>query len=1104
VKVIDLIAGDPLVDRLVEAVGAEKTPVAVSGLWGSSAPILARILAARSKRPLLFITAHLDDADAARDDLESLFDDPVDLLPAWEGLPGEGAANAEIVAERAALCSRLVVGLPPATIVPAIVPTIVAPIQALLAAVPKREALNANALEVAVRQRIDPQKIVEWLVSRGFTRLDQVEQGGDFALRGGILDVLVSGTTDALRIEFFDDQIESIREFEVGSQRSTRQLERTRIALPPDPTKTPIDQTTHFLDFLPPNALVAIAEPAEVQELARTVMNRLGTPAGMYPVEAIFRNAVPFNQLHLSRFGTATAAESRSFTANAAAPPAFDAKPADAVQQLIALSRESQTVVFCDNQGEIDRLRELFTAAAATPHIETTIGYLNHGFIWRPTARSLSPSKGQAPDSSSLALVANREVFHRYTQRHRIRRVASGRPLDSFLDLQPGDYVVHVIHGIAQFIGMKTMQKGTSKKFEEYLTLRFAESATIHVPVSQIDLVQKYIGAGGARPQLSKLGTARWKATKARVEEAVGDLASELLRVQAERDTESGTAYPADTTWQAEFENSFIYTETPDQLTALGDIKRDMARPRPMDRLLCGDVGYGKTELAIRAAFKVVEFGKQVALLVPTTVLAEQHWQTFRERLADYPFRVECLSRFRSKKEQTDIINRARKGQVDVLIGTHRLLSKDVRFADLGLVVIDEEQRFGVEHKERLKMLRSTVDVLTMTATPIPRTLHMSMIGLRDISALATPPMDRRSITTSITHWSDDQVRAAVLRELNRDGQIYFVHNRVKSIRLVADRLKRIVPEAKFLVGHGQMPPEELEDVMLRFIRHEADVLVCTTIIESGLDIATCNTIFIDRADTFGLADLHQLRGRVGRDKHRAYCYLLLSPDRPITDSAAKRLKAIEEFSELGAGFHLAMRDLEIRGAGNLLGAEQSGNIAAVGYEMYCQLLEAAVRRMKGEAPQQQIDVHLELNVEAYVPRHYIQSDRQRMEVYRRITSCRTPAEVERLEADLVDAFGKPPTEVETLLTLADIRVRAAALRIRSIIRREPDLIFTTDDIKKTEPAFIGATGSVRLVDAQTIHWRLPDNYFHGQTLLRILRSRLTPTDVKPKKLAPA
>ncbi len=1083
---IDLIAGDPLVARLVEAVGAEKTPVAVSGLWGSSAPILARLLAHRSKRPLLYITAHLDDADAARDDLESLFSDSVELLPAWEGLPGEGAANNEIVAERAALCSRLVVGPPP--------PVIVAPIQALLAAVPKREALTANALEVAVRQRIDPQKIVEWLVSRGFTRLDQVEQGGDFALRGGILDVLVSGHVDALRIEFFDDQIESIREFEVGTQRSTRQLERTRIALPPDPTKTPIDQTTHFLDFLPPNALVAIAEPAEVQELARTVMNRLGTPVGMFPVEAIFRNAAVFSQVHISRFGTASAPESRTFTANAAAPPAFDAKPADSVQQLIALSRESQTVVFCDNQGEIDRLRELFTAAGAAPNIETTVGYLHHGFIWRPTLKH----------AQSLALVANREVFHRYTQRHRIRRVATGRPLDSFLDLQPGDYVVHVIHGIAQFIGMKTMQKGTSKKFEEYLTLRFAESATIHIPVSQIDLVQKYIGAGGARPPLSKLGTARWKATKARVEEAVGDLAAELLRVQAERDTESGTAYPADTPWQAEFENSFIYTETPDQLTALGDIKRDMARPRPMDRLLCGDVGYGKTELAIRAAFKVVEFGKQVALLVPTTVLAEQHWQTFRERLADYPFRVECLSRFRSKKEQTDIINRAKKGQVDVLIGTHRLLSKDVRFADLGLVVIDEEQRFGVEHKERLKTLRSTVDVLTMTATPIPRTLHMSMIGLRDISALATPPMDRRSITTSITHWSDEQVRAAILRELNRDGQVYFVHNRVKSIRLVADRLKRIVPEAKFLIGHGQMPPEELEDVMLRFIRHEADVLLCTTIIESGLDIATCNTIFIDRADTFGLADLHQLRGRVGRYKHRAYCYLLLSPDRPITDSAAKRLKAIEEFSELGAGFHLAMRDLEIRGAGNLLGAEQSGNIAAVGYEMYCQLLETAVRRMKGEAPQQQIDVHLELNVEAYVPRHYIQSDRQRMEVYRRITSCRTPAEVERLEADLIDAFGKPPAEVETLLTLAEIRVRAAALRIRSIIRREPDLIFTTDDIKKTEPAFIGATGSVRLVDAQTIHWRLPDNYFHGQTLLRILRSRLTPTDAKPKKLATA
>lgn len=1084
-KVIDLIAADPLIRRLVEAVRADTPPVAISGLWGSSAPILSQLVARDLKRPLLYITAHLEEADSVREDLESIFSQSVDLFPAWEGLPGEGAGSSEIVVERSALCSRLIAGDAPAAIV--------APIQALLAAVPTRAALDSNARDIAIDQRTDPQHIVDWLVAHGFKRLDQVEQGGDFALRGGILDVLVSGAVDAIRIEFFDDLVESIREFEVGSQRSTRQLQRTRLAIPPDPAKLSHDQTTHFFDFLPPETIIVIAEPPEVQEIGRTVLQRLGSPVGMFPVESVFRTAARFNQLHVARFGLATAKAERTFAAETAAIAAFDPKPADAVQQLVALAAESRVTVFCDNQGEADRLHELIDQVAAAgdgkprPNIETTIGFLHQGFRW-----------------GSTALVANREIFHRYSQRHRIRRVATGRPLDSFLDLQPNDFVVHIVHGIAQFIGMKTMQKAGSKKLEEFLTLRFAESALMHVPVSQIDLVQKYIGAGGARPPLSKLGGTRWKATKARVEEAVGDLAAELLRTQAERDTQSGVAYPADTAWQREFEQSFLYTETPDQLTALGDIKRDMTRGRPMDRLLCGDVGYGKTELSLRAAFKVVEFGKQVAVLVPTTVLAEQHWQTFKERMADYPFRIECLSRFRTPKEQKDILQRAGKGQVDILIGTHRLLSRDVRFTDLGLVVIDEEQRFGVEHKERLKQFRSTVDVLTMTATPIPRTLHMSMIGIRDISALATPPMDRRSISTSVTHAGPDLIRAAVLRELNRDGQAYFVHNRVQSIELIADRLKSIVPEARFLIGHGQMPPDELEDVMLRFVRHEADVLVCTTIIESGLDIPNCNTIFIDRADTFGLADLHQLRGRVGRYKHRAYCYLLLSPDRPITDGAAKRLKAIEEFSELGAGFQIAMRDLEIRGAGNLLGSEQSGHIAAVGYEMYCQLLEAAVKRMKGEKPPPTADVHLELNVEAYVPRHYVASDRQRMEVYRRITGCRTPADVQQLETDLTDAFGKPPPQVETLLTLADIRVRAAPWRIRTIQRREPDIIFTIEDLKLVEPLFAGATGAVRLVDANTIHWRLPDNYFHGDTLLRILRQRFVQASTRSSDASPA
>jgi transcription-repair coupling factor (superfamily II helicase) len=667
--------------------------------------------------------------------------------------------------------------------------------------------------------------------------------------------------------------------------------------------------------------------------------------------------------------------------------------------------------------------------------------------------------------------------------------VRAGRPIESLLDLAEGDYVVHVAHGIAKFEGLRKLER--DGRSEEYLTLRFADNALLHVPVSKINLVQKYIGAAHRRPNLSKLGGATWGRQKQRAEESVQDMAAEMLRIQAMREAVPGVAYPEETDWQRQFAEEFLYTETEDQFSAIAQIGKDMSVTRPMDRLLCGDVGYGKTELAMRAAFKVIEAGKQVAVLVPTTILADQHYRTFCERFADYPFTIEVISRFRTASQQAGITHRLAKGEIDVLIGTHRLLSKDIQFADLGLIVIDEEQRFGVEHKERLKEMRATAEILTMTATPIPRTLHMALLGLKDISSLTTPPMDRRAIHTEVVHHDDELIRRAILRELNRAGQVYFVHNRVGNIKFKAEHLRKLVPDARIEIGHGQMPEGQLEKVMLRFIRGEIDVLVCTTIIESGLDIPSANTMIIHEADRFGLSQLHQLRGRVGRYKHRAYCYLLLPQTRPVSAISAKRLKAIEEFSDLGAGFQIAMRDLEIRGAGNILGHEQSGHISTVGYELYCQLLDKAVRKLEGKPLVHHREVHVDLGVDVYIPRGYIPAERQRMEIYRRMIKCAQPDELAQLIADLTDAYGQPPEEVQILLNLAEIRLLAGQLGIESILKMPPDVIFAISDFNTAQHVFEGIKGTVRLPDNKTVHWRPPGAYLEMPTLITVLLRRL-------------
>jgi transcription-repair coupling factor (superfamily II helicase) len=663
--------------------------------------------------------------------------------------------------------------------------------------------------------------------------------------------------------------------------------------------------------------------------------------------------------------------------------------------------------------------------------------------------------------------VGGGELFHRSDLARPSKR-RLGRVIDSFLELREGDYVVHVAHGIGRYRGLRLLEN--NDQADEHLEIEFHGGTKIYVPSSRIELVQKYVGGQKTRPMLAKLGGKSWARQKELAERAVMDLASDMLEVQAARAAHSGIAFPVDTEWQKEFDAAFPYRETPDQLSAIAATKADMCQPRPMDRLICGDVGYGKTEVAMRAAFKAVDAGHQVAVLVPTTVLAEQHRRTFTARMAEFPFEIAALSRFCTRRQQTQILKGAAAGSIDVVIGTHRLVQPDVTFQNLGLIIIDEEQRFGVEVKERLKALKQTVDVLTLTATPIPRTLHMSLLGLRDISNLETPPEDRLAVETRVTRFDADLIRHAVLRELNRNGQIFFVHNRVHDIEVVARRLQQIVPEASLEIGHGQMAEGELEGVMLRFVDHKFDILLATTIVESGLDIPNANTIFIDQADRYGLADLHQLRGRVGRYKHRAYCYLLVDPNQSLSPSSARRLKAIEEFSDVGAGFSIAMRDLEIRGAGNILGTEQSGHIAAVGYELYCDLLEQAVRRLKNMPPKLALDVTINLPGEAYLPRRYVPDMRLKIDLYRRLARVSSLAELNDVATELKDRFGAHPPVVERLLGQIELRLLAQSWQIDSIHLEEDFAVYSYRSRLQIERLAKMRKGRLRIVDQQSAY----------------------------------
>lgn len=1070
---------DAPVRALAEALRAGRRVVA-TGNVGPSVSFTALAVARIISRTAIVACAHTDEAEDIAGEINALEPGAATIVPALELAPGETGVSAELFAQRATVLRRLRDGHAPRVLV--------VPVASLMQPAPSPARLDTLVRTIHKGDAPGLSHLIDWLTTAGYDRVETVEDPGQFAVRGGILDIFspVSGEAGPpapVRLDFFGDEIDSLREFDLETMGSDRALDRCTLAAAGQSALAESRDDTSILDYAPSESVAILAETFEVVEQARGYFERVSDGRTIYPPPAVLKALAERTHAlaELNQFSTAAAAADVRVDLAVSPVPSFDKDASKAVAELAELVRTARVILACASDAESARLGELISLHAPGTDIERRVLDIRRGVIWGD--EDLHDDSSGGGGVKRTAIVPSGELLHRSSVRRRVAKMRAGRAMDTFLDIAEGDYVVHADHGIALFTGLAVLPAGGTKEkaktpthpsqkkaddrqMEEYLTLEFAGKSRLHVPCSQIDLVQKYIGGFRGKPQLSTIGGRKWKGQKERVAESVRDLAGELLRVRAAREHQPGIAYPHDTAWQTEFEAEFPYEETEDQLAALIEIKKDMARPRPMDRLICGDVGFGKTELAIRAAFKACEYGRQVAVLVPTTVLAEQHERTFKSRFADYPFRVESLSRFKTDLQLKDTLVNLRKGAVDVVIGTHRLLSRDVRFADLGLVIIDEEQRFGVEHKEALLQLRMTVDVMTLSATPIPRTLHMSMLGLRDISSLATPPVDRRAVVTEVIPYNEKRITAAIKRELAREGQIFYVHNRVHDLQSVAARVKSLVPDARVVWGHGQMEPRELEEVMLTFMRREADILVSTTIIEAGIDIPTANTMIIDDADRFGLAELHQLRGRVGRSHHRAYCYLLLPQDRPVKEVAQKRLRAIEEYAMLGAGFKIAMRDLEIRGAGNLLGAEQSGHIAAVGYEMYCRLLDNAVHQLTNATDESPVrHTAADIGVYGLLPRPYIPSDQRRLEAYRRLASAASPAELDQVERDLVSAYGEPPPPAKRLILLARLRAAAQQWGVRALSTRGDDAVFMTADPLPLAAALrVADLGSVRTV----------------------------------------
>ena len=1094
---VPLIEALPAMQRVIEDL-QKGSGLAVQsyalGMPEAARPAAVAALVRHWPGPVIWLTASPERGHRAADELGVWLGEPkrVYFLPAPEALFYDQTPwEPDTVRQRIAILS-LLAGGPTGHEAREEAPVIVAPVWALMV-----KTLPASLLRGSIRilrrgQHRPPRELAAAWLRFGYQPVAVVEEPGTFSIRGGIVDVYPPNLPQPLRIEFFGDEIESLRSFDPATQRSDQSLESALII---PASEAFMSQGPRAAAALRANSWNGLS-PAAIQRLERDIehLEKGEAFTGMefylpylYPQPASFLDYLDDRSLVIVDDLLGMQAEVRALESQATdlrleqvregellpdwplpyfdwgelatrlamkrglslgydAPPEelrleeesfqpglrYGGRMKQALDDVQQTLRAGGRVVLVSRQTA--RLRELLEELGFDLHPAEGIATI-------PPAGTLNLVQGSLSEGWSLAsgqlnILTDAELYGwRRAQPRRQRRPRTVAPETFFADLREGEYVVHMDHGIGIYRGLVRKTMGDVER--EYLEIEYDGGDRLFVPVQQVDLLSRYVGGEEQEVTLHRLGTAEWSQIKTRTRKAVEDIARDMLELYAAREVVPGHAFAPDSQWQVELEASFPYEETKDQLQALCDVKRDMEKPKPMDRLICGDVGYGKTEVALRAAFKAVMDGKQVAVLVPTTVLAQQHYYTFEERLRAFPVRVEMLSRFRTRQEQRNILDDLREGRIDIVIGTHRLIQKDVQFKDLGLVIIDEEQRFGVGHKERLKQLRREVDVLTLTATPIPRTLYLSLTGVRDMSMINTPPEDRLAVRTQVTEYDDGLIRKAILRELDRGGQVFFVHNRVQGIYQIARHLEKLVPEASFVVGHGQMEEEELARVMLDFAAGRYDVLVCTTIIESGLDIPNVNTIIINRADRFGLAQLYQLRGRVGRSATRAYAYLLYDRHQQLTPAAQRRLETLLEASELGAGFQIAMRDLEIRGAGEMLGPEQHGHIVAVGFDLYCRMLAQAIQRLKAEmagatAPElppaltSEGGVVVDLPLSAHLPEGYVDDQSLRLRLYRRLAQAHQPAEIEALEQELSERFGPPPPAVQNLLYLLRVKALAA------------------------------------------------------------------------------